>query len=568
MLLLSKYSKRLSASLCTTILVHSLACSAEVLREYPIAHEVYTTHERTVVPVPPSEHVIYPYQLARYEKYGYGKWKYGRGLRFDKRLDIMSSSYSGASIEHTAELLNFFVITDVHIRDKESPAQAIYLAYKGATPLPSSYSGTMLYTTQVLDATVRTINALHKKTPFDFGLSLGDSCNATQYNELRWYLDVLDGKVITPSSGNHAGAHHIDYQKPFKAAGLNKKIPWYQALGNHDHFWYGFLPPNEYIRHILVNRDIINLGNVFTDPRGADSRGFYMGAIDGSTPYGDIIGVGRVKNFHHHPKVAAADRNRRSLLRTEWMKEFFKTTSHPKGHGFHKSNVETGFACYTFEPESNIPIRVIVLDDTQSDDVPVNPTSLGYGHGSLDKGRFEWLVRELDRGQADGKLMIIAAHIPIGVTDPGAKDGWENHEDELAILAKLHTYPNLILWVAGHRHENIITPLPSPDAGHPELGFWEVETASLLAFPQQFRTFRIVSNRDQTLSIFAMNVDPAVKKGSLAAKSRIYAIGAYQIFKNHPAYPPTGAYNAELVKQLTPEMQEKIALLADKKSMK
>jgi len=64
----------------------------------------------------------------------------------------------------------------------------------------------MLYTTHVLDAAVQTINALHKKDPFDFGISLGDTCNSTQYNELRWYIDVLDGKVITPSSGAHLGA--------------------------------------------------------------------------------------------------------------------------------------------------------------------------------------------------------------------------------------------------------------------------------------------------------------------------------------------------------------------------
>ncbi len=93
-------------------------------------------------------------------------------------------------------LLNFFTITDIHITDKESPAQAIYFGYKGG--VSSAYSPVMLYTTHVLDAAVQTINALHKKKPFDFGISLGDTCNNTQYNELRWYIDVLDGKVINP----------------------------------------------------------------------------------------------------------------------------------------------------------------------------------------------------------------------------------------------------------------------------------------------------------------------------------------------------------------------------------
>ena len=45
---------------------------------------------------------------------------------------------------------------------------------------------------------------------------------------------MLDGKLITPSSGYHLGADVIDYQRPFQAAGLDKSIPWYQVIGNHD----------------------------------------------------------------------------------------------------------------------------------------------------------------------------------------------------------------------------------------------------------------------------------------------------------------------------------------------
>ena len=101
-------------------------------------------------------------------------------------------------------------MSDIHIVDKESPAQAIY----GAADSPSgfgetntsAYSPIMLSTTHVLDAAVQTINALHSQTPFDFGISLGDDANSTQYNELRWFIDVMDGKRITPSSGAHRGA--------------------------------------------------------------------------------------------------------------------------------------------------------------------------------------------------------------------------------------------------------------------------------------------------------------------------------------------------------------------------
>ena len=123
-----------------------------------------------------------------------------------------------------AMLLTFFTISDIHICDKESPARCIDYAYQYPNPsIPvygpvgnsSAYSGIILYTTQVLDAAVQTINAVHQVTPFDFGISLGDAADNTQYNELRWYIDVLDGKMIHPSSGAHRGAHDIDYQKPY-----------------------------------------------------------------------------------------------------------------------------------------------------------------------------------------------------------------------------------------------------------------------------------------------------------------------------------------------------------------
>ena len=65
------------------------------------------------------------------------------------------------------------------------------------------------------------------------------------------------------------------------------------------------------------------------------------------------------------------------------------------------------------------------------------------------------------------------------------------------------------------------------------------------------------------------NVDPAAIGGTPAAKSRSYAVAAQQIIKtniytNNPTGDqsikpmPTGSYNAELVKKLTPEMQDKI----------
>ncbi len=205
--------------------------------EWPIAQNVYTTAEQQINPIglPASTPQINPRDVPLYEVFGYSAWQVGPGLAYVKRTDLApgnTRAQRGAS----------FVVFhhDRHPYHRQGIPGTAELRRLERDPtvqnLSSAYSPVILSTTHVLDAAVQTINALHEKKPFDFGISLGDTINNTQYNELRWYIDVLDGKVITPSSGAHVGADTIDYQKPYKAAGLNKAIPWYQTIGNHDQF--------------------------------------------------------------------------------------------------------------------------------------------------------------------------------------------------------------------------------------------------------------------------------------------------------------------------------------------
>ncbi len=547
---------------------------------YPIATDVQTTLQRTIAPGATPSTAIALREVSKYSQYGYGNWNYGQGLPYERRLDIMPATYNSSAITKKTKLLNFFTISDIHITDKESPNQLIYLQRRHPTlPVGAAlHSGIMPYTTHVLDAAVQTVNALHKQNPIDFGLSLGDACNSTQYNELRWFIDVMDGKVITPSSGAHLGADTIDYQKPYKAAGLDKTIPWYQALGNHDHFWIGSIPVDYSLRKDLrqsyVTDEVFATGDVLSDPRKINSRDCYMGVLDGSNPYGDLIKAGPVENFSTAPKVVA-DPDRRSLLRTGWMNEFFNTSSSPVGHGFNLSDANNGFACYSFVPKATVPIKLIVLDDTQKED---DGSADIHGHGFLDQARWTWLKKELADGDAAGQLMIIAAHVPINVepTAPNSEMGWWlDPQDAVTLpnlIAELHSHPNLIMWISGHRHLNTVKAFISPDpVNAPEKGFWQVETPSLRDFPQQFRTFEIYLNSDDTISIVTTDVDPAVKEGTPAATSRKYAIATAQIVRawdfttkhnptNDPTIKPmpTGSYNAELVKQLSPEMRAKM----------
>ena len=540
--------------------------STQSQASYPISSEVYTTRQRAIAPISVSSNAnaILPWDSSEFQENGYGLWQYVPGTDNGRDASIMPAGYSVSSVTNAASLLSFFTIADTHVYDKESPSQPFDLLMKDVEATFNGLPGitfTMLYTTHILDAAIQTVNALHQQKPFDCGIFLGDACNNSQYNEARWCIDVIDGKFITPSSGAHAGAGTIDYQMPYQAAGLDKTIPWYQTKGSHDNFWFGSNLVNGYLGQNYVGADLLELGDVLIDPgNGFNERTYYMGTVDGTTPCGNIIGAGPVSATTAVEVVA--DPNRYSLNMKNWMSQFFDTSSNPVGHGFTQTSIDNDFASYTFDPKPNIPIRVIMLDDTQSENDPNLPN---YGNGSLDQARYNWLITQLDEGQSEGMLMIIATHVPIGVLPFGCgKTGsWgpTSYVTDTALIATLQTYPNLILWLAGHQHNNQVTPFPSPDPNHPELGFREVQTASLRDFPQQFRTFDIVRNTDNTISIIITDVDPAVTDGTPAAMSRLYAVAATELY-NTPLFPststPTGTYNAELIKQLSPEMQAKI----------
>ena len=568
-----KFSAGTAACLYAATITNGCAGSAgssSLQPTYPIdANPVRTTTRTLSFPMPAK--VLVPNsgtglspselpQISQYSKYGYGAYTYGGPLQVKQRYDNMPHGYTNPSPVRLKQFANFFSISDIHITDKEAPNQLIYLQQEDPVnggPNTSLYSPVMLYTTHVLDAAIQTVNALHRQTPFDFGISLGDTCNSTQYNELRWYIDVIDGKIIHPSSGAHLGESDVDYQKPFQAGGLDKSIPWYQVLGNHDHFLIGSIPvdgdPSLNIRQSYLSGNVWAVGDVVNPNSGifpclfdtyaaVKQASFYPGFLDGSTPLGNVKGAGSAATVVPPPTIVA-DPNRRSLLRSEWIQEFFNSSTLPSGHGLNlvDPSMGSGFACYSFVPKANIPLKVIVLDDTQSENDGSHDI---HGHGFLDATRWNWLRSELAAGTAANQFMIIAAHVPIGVGAIGSEVEWwesakdpnatqQNAVDLTGLVDLLWNTPNLLMWVAGHRHLNTVKAFKYPAWGGPENAFWQVETSSLRDHPQQFRTFEIYLNSDYTISIVTTNVDPAVAEGTPAAKSRAYSIAAEQIVQTN-----------------------------------
>ena len=179
------------------------------------------TRQRTITPVVLTNVPgILASDLPLYAVDGYSHWQWGSGTNEGQLWTTNApASYTGAT--NAARLLTFFCFSDIHISDKESPSQSLWPGYQTEpgfttnTPPPgngnsSCYSPVILRTTQVLDAAVRTANDLNRLMPFDFSMSLGDDCSSAQHNELRWFIDVMDGKYITPSSGTNAGVDTID----------------------------------------------------------------------------------------------------------------------------------------------------------------------------------------------------------------------------------------------------------------------------------------------------------------------------------------------------------------------
>ena len=539
----------------------------------------FGTRQQTILPraVAPGTDPVAPSNGAAYLTTPYGQWDWGDGTNEGRLLTLMPEGYTGTN--HAARLLSFFSLADVHMTDKESPAQVPYLGWSanfgdaGIAQLnPSAYTPVILATTHRLDAAVQTINDLHRMVSFDFGIVLGDMCNSGQYNELRWFVDAMDGKLITPSSGVHDGAETIDYQMPYQSAGLDPTIPWYAVIGNHDQLWMGIGYPSEKVQQAMVGSNVLNIspkGPLI--PPGADGTGMYVGVVDGTTPLGTVIKWGATNHFETPPTVAA-DPDRRMLSTplgspTNFVNAFFDSTSLPHGHGFIHGVTGSLAACYTFEPSTNLPLKVIVLDNTCKADVP-GQSALFYGGGWVDSERHSWLTNELHMGQAEDQLMILACHIPIlpqtSATNTNISSTFHDRAAETNLIATLHNYPNLLLVMAGHRHQNVVTPFPSPDPNQPERGFWEVETVSLRDFPQQFCAWEILRNSDNSISILTTSVDPVVETNSPAWNSRTYGIAAERIF-GRIALDDTSSrtYNVELVKQLSPTMQARIAGIGD-----
>jgi metallophosphoesterase (TIGR03767 family) len=145
-------------------------------------------------------------------------------------------------------ILNFLQLSDFQMVDEESPGRVEFFdttqRIPGAQPFSAAYRPQESLTTQITEAMVR--QARNTTSPvtgerLDLSILTGDNADSQQYNETRWFIDILDGTVgspakIDPDSGVEAaidgcdtgGLPYEDNESPYDGVRGGGKLGYYE----------------------------------------------------------------------------------------------------------------------------------------------------------------------------------------------------------------------------------------------------------------------------------------------------------------------------------------------------
>ena len=441
----------------------------------------------------------------------------GPGESYAVRTELATAQAGRAGRRRSLALFHHF--SDFRIVDEESPARAEWQD-QCDPPVTDAFRPQETLSVQAAEALIERANAIRispiTQQPAQFAIHTGNATDNAQFNEMRWFVDLLDGKPVYPDSGaiGYQGVQTEspagDYddllrraQLPFTpSAGL--RYPWYAVAGNRDILVQGVSAPGERAARIARGaQKIVTLGPDALREACAGAQ-VILGPDSSQTILNDKLTVVR---------GVGADGNRRFLSLVDWVTEHFATAAAPgpNGHGFTAENIAAGTAYYVVQ---NGPVAVIVLDT-------VNPA--GFAGGSIDETQFAWLEARLieqssnyfdAQGQQIGtanpdRLVVVASHHPSDALNnpfPGP-NAQERRYQGPELEGLLHRFPNVVLHIAGHTLEHRINPRPF--ASDPSRAYWELTTGSPLEMPMQARLIEVVDNADGTISIFSTVYDSA-----------------------------------------------------------
>jgi metallophosphoesterase (TIGR03767 family) len=434
-------------------------------------------------------------------------------------------------------LLSLVHVTDLQLADVQSPARFEFLNRYFADPryaklVPVQRPQEAL-TAHAVRATLATVNAAAGPAtgvPPQLAITTGDAIDNAQWNETQNFLALFDGGAVAMNSGGpgYQGVQATDWPddifwRPdgdgpggpdiframfgfphhpglldralaeFTATGLT--MPWLSCFGNHEALIQG------------VGALTPGLAAALTGDRKptALAHGFdHDKAL--------ALFTGSAEVFMAGPSAAvAADPARRPVTRQEFVAAHFRAGARPAGHGFTEANRRDGTAYYVHDTPA---ARLIALDTN---------CVAGGADGCLDRDQASWLERQLAEVSSaylgadgnpvatgnDDKLVILFSHHGVSTLE-NDQVGHAGPDGEpllggTELVALLHRFPNVVLWLNGHTHINAVHPRPAPP-GSPGGGFWEVTTCAVVDWPCQTRLVEIV-DAGEYLSIVCTMLD-------------------------------------------------------------
>ncbi|GAB2844399.1 TIGR03767 family metallophosphoesterase [Streptomyces deserti] len=450
---------------------------------------------------------------------GYRRLGAGPGWKRVVRGELAAPK-SGRAGRRTA-LAAFVQLTDLHLIDAQHPLRLEYLRSTDVR----AWRPHEALTVQGAIALVERINALRGApvtgAPLHFAMTTGDNTDNNAKSELEWFLTVMSGGRITPNTGDprqyegvqnsglklywqpDAAVRDADKQLGFphldgflKAAirevrspGLN--LPWYSTVGNHDSMPLGCYASHgdSYLTELAIG------GKKLMSLPAAEAKKLQDAIKNAKDPRG-VQYAGFLKAHARAMRSVTPDEQRAPFTPADYLKAHLDPAHRglgPVGHGYSSANLDAGTQYYAFRIADDV--IGISLDTTDPG---------GHYEGSIGTAQLKWLERTL-RQNKDSYAIVFSHHTSKTMRntrpDP-ARPGERRHNGQ-EVLNLLGRNRNVLAWINGHIHRNVITP----HAGSGGRSFWEISTASHVDYPQLARVIELADNKDGTLSLFTTLVE-------------------------------------------------------------
>ena len=268
------------------------------------AHKVATTLERTIVPdpIPADAEKVLPYELAKYEANGYGAWSYGPGLAAERRLDLMPAGYDGTARRRLAApaLLRHHR----HPHRRRAVAGAGDLLRLQGRPLVGLLGGDALHAPRArrrradgerpAPATSRSTSASRWATRATTPSTT--SCAGTSTSS------TAGASTPTPGRRTRRPADRGPPSSTRTTRPASTRHPLVPGARQPRPLLDGVPPVDDYLRKTYVGEEILDLGNVFEDPRGPAAAASTWAASTGGRPTATSSASGRSRTSRRRPR--------------------------------------------------------------------------------------------------------------------------------------------------------------------------------------------------------------------------------------------------------------------------